>query len=171
MRLTVVNLLLIALLVPNIPRTEEARTLEKPELFQFVYEDEAGRFNPLAASVATLSQKGLFKRSKFSYEVAGEKCTVRLANNRIPRFAVKLRDDQHPREYVQFVKLKSAKGKRVMAAPTPKKKSPNELPFSHERRDGVVYLGVGRLDPGEYAFSVSINNEAFCFGVDPPEVN
>ena len=101
------------------------------------------------------------------YRINGSRSTIRFAHQHVPPFLVMLRPNQDPSKVVQFVKMKGDTSSRSSSTPKPGKRSKDELPFVAEVYGKGFRLGVGRLEPGEYCFSLTVSNEAYCFGMDP----
>ncbi|MFN0167387.1 MAG: hypothetical protein ACKV22_13230 [Bryobacteraceae bacterium] len=159
-------------------RLEASQIVTRESLtpYEFVFQDLEGRLRSFEARVGTLALKHnhplvrytLYRTTKTFYEVTGERSAVRFSRAAVPTILGRLKAGQRPGEIVELYRFTVVDGKRVIGASRPKKPSPNRVPVTFEEEGGsIVRIILSGIEPGEYGLSTVLNNEVYCFGIDP----
>ncbi len=162
--------------LPNLLEASQIITRESLTPYEFVFQDAEDRLQGFEARIGTLALKHnhplvrytLYRRTRTFYEVTGERSNVRFSRAAIPTMLVRLKSGQRPGEVVELYRFTAVDGKRVIGASRPKKPSPNRVSVTFNEEGGsIVRIVVPTLEPGEYGLSTVLNNEVYCFGIDP----
>jgi len=144
--------------------TAPARPLSEPEQPGVVYfRNGSGELIPLERTQAVERKKG----SVQYWEMQPARSPVRLQAASEMQFVVKLDSGTGPEAYGLYP-MESAANARRTKAQAGRKAAPATLEFETAKAGESVYtFTVKGMAPGEYSFSPSGSNDAYCFGVDP----
>lgn len=141
------------------------RTVSRPNEIGMVYYYNGKDLTPLEKSQAVERKSG----SRGYWEMAGAQASVRVEEATEMAFIVLLPKGVDPARYSLFP-LASANGNRQTKAQETQRGALMTWPFKIEVNNESGYMTyafrVRDLPTGEYSFSPSNSNDAYCFGVD-----
>jgi len=155
-------------------RTENApaaRAPAEPANIGVVYlQDESGALWPLERNQGIQRTGGRSREAGVAYwEMAGAKSPVRLKSGQKMLFVVRLANGIDPATFSLFP-LDTRQGERRTRSDPRNRSTPLQAALNIMNVGEVSYglTPVNPLPPGEYAFSATNSNDAYCFAVDPP---
>ncbi len=145
------------------PSLAPARHITEPQETGTVYfRDGSGGLIPLERNQAAEKRRG----SVQYWEMPSAKSPVRVKSAPALEFVVKLPEGIDIESYSLYPMTSASGARRTETAPG-RKGGPVTLPFDSKKAGGSTYtLTIQDLATGEYSFSPSGSNDAFCFGVD-----
>ena len=150
---------------PQAPPQRSINSGSEPELIGAVYfQNEAGALIPLERNNGTERKDG---RSAY-WQMEGPRSPVRLPRLQKMQFVVRLANGIDPNTYKLFPLEPKINGRRTRSGPK-NGSAPQELGFDVTKLGESTYglMPVRDLAAGEYAFSPTTSNNAYCFGIDP----
>ena len=157
--------------IENVPAV---RAPAEPENIGVVYlQDASGGLQPLERNqgIQRTGGSGGLSRGQGSvyWEMAGAKSSVRLKSGQKMLFVVRLANGIDPATFSLFP-LDTRQDKRRTRSDPRSRSAPLQCALTITNVGEVSYglTPVSQLPAGEYAFSASNSNDAYCFAVDPP---
>ena len=152
----------------NVPA---ARSPAEPENIGEVYlHDESGALRPLERNQGIQRPGGRSGGQGGSYwEMAQAKSPVRLKSGQKMLFVVRLANGIDPATFSLFP-LETRQDKRRTRSDPRSRSTPLQWALQITNVGEVSYglTPVNQLPAGEYAFSATNSNDAYCFAIDPP---
>jgi hypothetical protein len=145
------------------PAAAPTRRITEPQETGTVYfRDGSGGLTPLERNQAAEKRKG----SVQYWEMPSAKSPVRVKSAPELQFVVRLPEGTDIESYSLYPITTAGGARRTETAPG-RKGGPVTLPFDSKKAGDSTYtLTIQDLAVGEYSFSPSGSNDAFCFGVD-----
>jgi hypothetical protein len=152
-----------AVTLPPAAAPPPARRLTEPRETGTVYfRDGAGGLIPLERNQAAEGRRG----SVQYWEMPAARSPVRVKNAPTLQFVVRLPEGTDIESYSLYPMTRGNGVRRTETVPG-RKGGPVTLPFESTKTGGSTYtLTIQDLAEGEYSFSPSGSNDAYCFGVD-----
>jgi outer membrane lipoprotein SlyB len=144
------------------PKTR-ANTVSEPEVGAVYFQDEAGMLILLERTTGTARKDG----SREYWEMDGATSPIRLKRGQKMQFVVRLANEINPGAFT-LSPLETSKSSRRTRSESKSRTAPVRLDLfiSKVGESSYSLTPVTDLAPGEYAFSPTTSNDAYCFGVD-----
>jgi hypothetical protein len=147
------------------PPSAPSDGLSQPEEIGMVYFWNAKVLTPLERSQAVARQSG----STQYWEMPTPKSRIRVNEASSLEFILRLPEGVDPASYSLFPLITVKSSRRTRSQPG-RRAGPTTWPVDIKKNDAsslITYaLAVSDLPAGEYCFSPSSSNDAYCFGVD-----
>ena len=146
----------------NLPPAPTRRPAEPEQAGVVYFRGASGELTPLERNQAAERRRG----SAQYWEMPSARSPVRLKTAPQMQFVLRVPEGIDPESYSLYP-MAAANGARRTESQPGRKGGPVTLPVDIAKVSGSTYtLTVKDLAAGEYSFSPSGSNEAYCFGVD-----
>jgi uncharacterized protein YcfJ len=148
---------------PQIAPKAHTNSVTEPELGTVYLQDASGMLMPLEQTRGTERKAG----GREYWEMDGARSPVRLKRGQKMQFVVRLANEINPGAFT-LSPLETSKNSRRTRSDSRSRTAPVRLDLYISRVGESLYslTPVADLPAGEYAFSPSTSNDAYCFGVD-----
>ena len=148
------------------PPSSPPRGVSQPEEIGMVYFWNGKALIPVERNQAVEHKKG----STQYFEIPGPQSPVRVSETSSLVFILRLPEGVDPASYILFTLATVEGGRRTRSRPGRRGDFltwPVDIEKNNESSLITYALTVRDLPTGEYSFSPSSSNDAYCFGVDP----